>query len=78
MSSPLSRDPLIDIFKALACALIIWHHLAFYGPMSDAVLPLFPRLLSWLYDYGRRAGRDLAVRVSRSCGVLRAWWCRTR
>lgn len=55
MSSPLSRDPLIDIFKALACALIIWHHLAFYGPMSDAVLPLFPRLLSWLYDYGRMA-----------------------
>ena len=98
MSSPLSRDPLIDIFKALACALIIWHHLAFYGPMSDAVLPLFPRLLSWLYDYGRmavqvflvlggylsvahlapQAGRDLAVRASRSCGVLRAWWCRTR
>ena len=55
MSSPLSRDPLIDIFKALACAVISWHHLAFYGPMSDAVLPLFPRLLSWLYDYGRMA-----------------------
>ncbi len=55
MSSPLSRDPLIDILKALACALIIWHHLAFYGPMSDAVMPLFPGLLTWLYDDARMA-----------------------
>ena len=54
---PLSptRNPLIDAFKGLACAAIVWHHLAFYGPMSDIALPLAPRLMAWLYDYGRMA-----------------------
>lgn len=46
---------MIDLVKGLACAAIVWHHLAFYGPMSDAALPLFPQLLAWLYDYGRMA-----------------------
>jgi peptidoglycan/LPS O-acetylase OafA/YrhL len=46
---------LIDVLKGLACATIVWHHLAFYGPMSDAALPLFPGLMAWLYDYGRMA-----------------------
>lgn len=50
-----ARSPLIDGLKGLACALIVWHHLAFYGPMSDAALPLAPRLIAWLYDYGRMA-----------------------
>ena len=56
-SMPLSptRNPLIDAFKGLACAAIVWHHLAFYGPMSDIALPLAPRLMAWLYDYGRMA-----------------------
>lgn len=50
-----TRNPLIDAFKGLACAAIVWHHLAFYGPMSDIALPLAPRLVGWLYDYGRMA-----------------------
>ncbi|MCJ0762719.1 acyltransferase family protein [Variovorax terrae] len=49
------RLPLIDALKGLACVLIVWHHLAFYGPMSDIAYPLAPRLISWLYDYGRLA-----------------------
>ena len=47
--------PLIDVLKGLSCVLIVWHHLAFYGPMSDAALPLAPQLIGWLYDYGRLA-----------------------
>lgn len=41
--------------KGLACATIVWHHLAFYGPMSDVAQALAPGLVAWLYDYGRMA-----------------------
>jgi peptidoglycan/LPS O-acetylase OafA/YrhL len=45
----------LDALKGLACVLIVWHHLAFYGPMSDAVYSSAPGLMDWLYDYGRMA-----------------------
>ena len=45
----------VDALKALACVLIVWHHLAFYGPMSDFARPLAPALIDWLYTYGRMA-----------------------
>lgn len=45
----------IDALKGIACLLIVWHHLAFYGPMSDVIYPHAPRLTDWLYDYGRMA-----------------------
>ena len=41
--------------KGMACIAIVWHHLAFYGPMSDIAQPLAPGLMAWLYDYGRMA-----------------------
>lgn len=50
-----SRLPGLDALKGLACALIVWHHLAFYGPMSDVVHGFAPGLMNWLYDYGRMA-----------------------
>lgn len=49
------RRPLIDALKGLACIAIVWHHLAFYGPMSDVARPLMPQLVDVLYDYGRMA-----------------------
>ena len=52
---PASRSPWIDAFKGLACAAIVWHHLVFYGPMSDVAQPLAPALIGWWYDYGRMA-----------------------
>lgn len=52
-SSP--RFPGIDALKGLVCVMIVWHHLAFYGPMSDVVHPFAPTLMGWLYDYGRMA-----------------------
>ncbi len=35
--------------------LIVLHHMAFYGPMSDVVATAWPALISWLYDHGRLA-----------------------
>lgn len=55
MPTSTSRTPAIDMAKGLACMAIVWHHLAFYGPMSDIAQPLAPALIVWLYDYGRMA-----------------------
>ena len=49
------RFPVIDGFKAIASQLIVWHHLAAYGPVSNAVQQAAPGLISWLYDYARMA-----------------------
>lgn len=56
-----SRLAFIDALKALASQLIVVHHLAFYGPMSDYALPLAPDLMSWLYDYARIAVQAFLV-----------------
>lgn len=61
MTNPAQRLPALDTLyviyalKGLACLLIVGHHLAFYGPMSDVVHPYAPWLTGWLYDYGRMA-----------------------
>lgn len=44
-----------DLLKAVGCLLIVLHHLAFYGPMSDAVSLVWPRVIDWLYDHARLA-----------------------
>ncbi|SFB14082.1 Peptidoglycan/LPS O-acetylase OafA/YrhL, contains acyltransferase and SGNH-hydrolase domains [Collimonas sp. OK607] len=45
----------IDLLKVIAAQLIVLHHLAFYGPMSDHVRPIAPTLIGWLDDYARIA-----------------------
>ncbi|RBA24523.1 acyltransferase family protein [Herminiimonas fonticola] len=50
-----SRMPCVDALKAIACLLIVLHHLAFYGPMSDAAYTLVPTLIDLFYQYGRMA-----------------------
>lgn len=52
---PAQRLPGVDALKGGACVLIVWHHLAFYGPMSDVVHGAAPGLMNWLYSYGRMA-----------------------
>ena len=47
------RMAAIDIIKGAACLLIVAHHLAVYGPMSDSAGVLMPWAIGWLYDYGR-------------------------
>ena len=53
--SNVQRSALIDCTKGLACAAIVWHHLAFYGPMSDVVRQAMPGLIDWLHDDARMA-----------------------
>lgn len=53
MSAVQPRLAFIDLLKTVACQLIILHHLAFYGPMSDHAYPLAPTLLSWLSQHAR-------------------------
>jgi peptidoglycan/LPS O-acetylase OafA/YrhL len=55
MSSSGSRLAFIDALKAVAAQLIVLHHLAFYGPMSDYAQPLAPGLISWLSQNARIA-----------------------
>jgi peptidoglycan/LPS O-acetylase OafA/YrhL len=47
------RLPLIDLLKVIASQLIVLHHLAFYGPMSDHAAALMPGLIHWLADPSR-------------------------
>jgi peptidoglycan/LPS O-acetylase OafA/YrhL len=50
-----TRLPAVDFLKAVAAQLIVLHHLAAYGPISEAVQDVAPMLISWLYDHGRMA-----------------------
>ncbi|MBO4123491.1 acyltransferase [Cupriavidus gilardii] len=78
MSSQPARLAGIDALKAIGSQLIVLHHLAFYGPMSDAAHSLAPVLIDWLSDYARIAvqlflviGGFLAARSLAPDGVLR-------
>ncbi len=55
MKSKFSDSLLIDLIKAVASQLIVWHHLAAYSPMADALQPHAPRIVDWLYDDARLA-----------------------
>jgi peptidoglycan/LPS O-acetylase OafA/YrhL len=55
MRAAVSRLAFIDALKALASQLIVLHHLAFYGPMSDFAQDLAPSLISWLSQDARIA-----------------------
>ena len=61
---------MVDLGKAVASQLIVWHHLALYGPLSDVVGDLTGDLMSWLVGYARLSvqvflviGGFLAARV---------------
>ena len=77
MSASHNRMPLIDAFKAVASQLIVLHHLAFYGPMSDWTYTVAPGLVGWLSQDGRLAVQVflvisgyLAVRSLAPAGVF--------
>jgi peptidoglycan/LPS O-acetylase OafA/YrhL len=50
-----SRFAFIDLMRVLAAQMIVLHHLAFYGPLSDHAYALAPATIDWLYTYGRLA-----------------------
>jgi peptidoglycan/LPS O-acetylase OafA/YrhL len=53
--APQKQFVLINLLKAGSAQLIVLHHLAFYGPMSDHARTVMPALIDWLYDYARIA-----------------------
>lgn len=59
MMAEASRQlPLVDVIKAVAAQLIVLHHLAWFGPMSDVAVhlsPLVEGMRGWLAEYGRYA-----------------------
>ena len=72
------RLMLIDAFKAVASQLIVLHHLAFYGPMSDWTHRIAPGLVAWFSQDARMAVQVflviagfLAARNLAPDGVLR-------
>jgi peptidoglycan/LPS O-acetylase OafA/YrhL len=50
-----SRFVFLDLMRALAAQMIILHHLAYYGPLSDIAYDVAPGPIDWLYNYGRFA-----------------------
>jgi len=50
-----NRLQFLDLLRALAAQLIVWHHLAFYGPLSHRAWHLAPRLLVSLHSHARMA-----------------------
>lgn len=79
MSTVRQHLPLVNFIKAVAAQLIVLHHLAWFGPMSDVAIqvsPLVDGIRSWLAEYGRYAvaaflaiGGFLAVRTLPSGGL---------
>lgn len=76
MSHRLSRIPFVDALKAVASQLIVLHHLAVYGPMSDVLYEHADGLFDWLYHDARMAvqvffvvGGFLAARTLAPDGV---------
>lgn len=59
--TPVSRLPFIDAIKAVASQLIVLHHLAFYGPMSDYAQTSSPELIAWLSQHARIAVQAFLV-----------------
>jgi peptidoglycan/LPS O-acetylase OafA/YrhL len=50
-----SRLAFLDLMRAFAAQMIVWHHLAYYGPLSDLAYSVAAGAVDWLYGYGRFA-----------------------
>lgn len=50
-----SRLPFLDLLRALASQAIVWHHLAFYGPLSDSARVVADSLIDGLAQHARLA-----------------------
>ena len=73
------RLAFVDALKAIASQLIVLHHLAFYGPLSDVANELAPAFFSWLSHDARIAVQIflvisgfLAARTLAPAGALTA------
>lgn len=80
---PASRDTLIDALKVVASQLIVLHHLATYGVLSDVWDAAATASSDWFFEYGRMAvqvflvmGGFLAAKGFSRSGPTSAsqWW----
>jgi peptidoglycan/LPS O-acetylase OafA/YrhL len=53
--SKVSRFAFLDLLRVFAAQAIVWHHLAYYGPLSDFAHTIATGPIDWLYEYGRFA-----------------------
>ncbi len=51
----------VDLVKALAAQLIVWHHFVSYGPLVKTLRPYAPALVDWLYIDARMAVQAFLV-----------------
>src|SRR5664279_3981071 len=77
-----ARFASIDLLRVVAAQVIVLHHLAFYGPLSDHAYSIAAGPIDWLFLYGRFAvhiffvtgGYCLAGSLARrSANRPRAW-----
>lgn len=61
MAGDAARLPCLDALKAVACLLIVLHHMAVYGPLSEIDYPPISSLADGLYQYGRMAVQAFLV-----------------
>ena len=52
---PESQVLIIDLFKAIAAQVIVWHHLVLYGPLARAARPQAEGFIDWLQRDGPAA-----------------------
>ena len=51
----MTRLPLVNAAKGIGCLVIVIHHLAVYGPMSEVIGAKYPKLIEALITYGKLA-----------------------
>lgn len=61
MSAVGQRLAFVDLLKAGAAQLVVLHHLAFYGPLSDTAAVWLPELMEWLSQHARIAVQAFLV-----------------
>lgn len=45
----------LDLLKIAGSQLIVLHHFSAYGPLAEAVYPLAPTVMDWMFEYARMA-----------------------
>ncbi len=57
----MNRHFIIDVFKAMAAQIIVWHHLLIYSPMADDLSAWAPAWVDFLQEHGRLAVQPFLV-----------------
>lgn len=83
-ATPAERLKFIDMLRAVSSQLLVWHHLAFYGPLAEQAYPLarcfligLPILHGSSFKYFWSSAASARRSISRGCirpvAVRSAW-----